>query len=248
MAPKPSGPSSQKSPPISPPTSPPQRPQNITSPPPSPPQNPTKARNSSVASASRREQYYTPYQPSSLRNSIVPEGSPTRNPQEGTPLYYDQRSGGNEREEHGNEDEWLAGDQQNNGESSFYNDPDPDENTGLLAVDGPKSPGQGTFPRRTFVRPGLHRNYDSFTSLMSDGGFGGGYPGAEGSVRSSEGVLAENLGDAVMDGILADGSGSKLSTTAWLRKKHGIKGKRTMCVHFSALRVALCPRLKLISV
>jgi hypothetical protein len=68
---------------------------------------------------------------------------------------------------------------------------------------------------------------------MTDDGFGGTYlvDGDPSRAGESEIVDSGMLGDAITDGILAAGDGSKMSTTKWLRKKHGIKGKRRMCVN-----------------
>src|ERR1700712_2770473 len=105
MSPKPSS-SSSKTPTTSPPSSPSQNPRRVSSPPPSPPQNPIKTRNPSVVSVGRREQGYTPYQPSNLRNSSIPEGSPTPSPQDRKTSYYGFSSGDQERDEDGIEEEW----------------------------------------------------------------------------------------------------------------------------------------------
>jgi hypothetical protein len=216
MSRKPSNDTGPKSPPLSPPTSPSQRAFRIYSPPTSPPQNPTtSSRTPSVISVGRREQYFTPNQPSNLRNSTVPEISPH----------------GSRERLYGDEDEWPSEETPRaHGKTSYYNDNDnADENTGLLGSPGKSS---GVNPRRTFVRPGLHRNYDSFTSYMTDDGFGGAYIIDGGPERTGESEIVDSgiLGDAITDGVLAAGDGNKMSTTKWLRKKHGIKGKRRMCV------------------
>jgi hypothetical protein len=230
MAPKPSDPPSPKtlpkSPQTSPPASPSQLPRRLSSPPPSP----TKPSRASSIASTRKDQYFAPLTPSNLRRSTIVESPVSSNPDEQffSPL---NRPTGKDREMSRDDSSQQRGQPEGASKKTpafnFEDVPESDENTRLLSVDSTAGHGNhGTFQsRRVMVRPGLHRNYDSFTSLMTDAGFGGSYPGEAESERGGESssLLTDSLPDA-----LHGETTNKMTTTQWLKKKYGIRGKRKM--------------------
>lgn len=82
-------------------------------------------------------------------------------------------------------------------------------------------------------RPGVHRNYGSFAgSIHSEESFGGAFPGLRGSPGDAPDETHALLGDAFTDGVMNNGSNSKMSTTRWLAERHGIKDKRMMYLKY----------------
>jgi hypothetical protein len=71
----------------------------------------------------------------------------------------------------------------------------------------------------------------TFQSDISEDGLGGPYPDGPGSNFNESADLAHGiLGDSIADGLLGGGDGSKMSTTNYLAKRHGIRARRKMFV------------------
>ncbi|KAI9824455.1 MAG: hypothetical protein M1832_001990 [Thelocarpon impressellum] len=94
----------------------------------------------------------------------------------------------------------------------------------------PAHPGpcdHGTLSPRP--RPRRGGSIRSFFSLDSRVGFGGRYAGSTRDGAPNSGTNAHGVfGDAIGDGILGPDDAAKMSTTAWLAKKHGVTNPRLM--------------------
>lgn len=89
--------------------------------------------------------------------------------------------------------------------------------------------GHGTFSPRPLSPTHSFRTYGSFSSQISQNGFGGPYPEGEGpSYGESADPTHGLLGDTVADGVLGGGNGHNMSTTDYLAKRHGVKNRRKM--------------------
>jgi hypothetical protein len=229
--------------------------QNPESPPPSPPPQkspplkPTGSRNSSFASQSRRGSH-APHYPSGLRRSIVPRESSS--PEDALVGPHDEVRGSDgkkpsmpEMDDDGirpsspNGAETGEYHHEHHAEQSFWN-PIPNIRSRLLGHDnwdaasgcGSENCGHGTFsPRPLSPRQGSVRTYGSFSSQISQAGFGGAYADGEGAAYGESADLTHGLlGDSVADGLLGGGNGNKMSTTDYLAQRHGIKSRRWMYV------------------
>jgi hypothetical protein len=167
-----------------------------------------------------------------LRNSTVAETSPAS--ASGESIFARFRLNSDSGKDRKPGEEWETEDPMASG---YDGSNEPHEETGLLTGNSTQS-GHGTLaPRRLLIKPGLHRNYDSFTSYMTDQGFGGAYPGdGDGEGDTETDVEAEREGDESSSSLLADilpsrlagENGKRMTTTRYLRKKYGIRGKRLM--------------------
>jgi hypothetical protein len=90
--------------------------------------------------------------------------------------------------------------------------------------------GHGTLsPRPLSPTQGSYMTYGSFSSSVSQQGFGGAYTEGDGpEYGESADVTHGLLGDTVADGLLGGGTGNKMSTTDHLARRHGIKIRRRM--------------------
>lgn len=91
---------------------------------------------------------------------------------------------------------------------------------------GSENCAHGTYsPRPLSPRQGSYMSYGSFDS--SQKGFGGTYEGVNNGGEDVD-LTHSLLGDAIADGVMGGGHGPKMSTTDWLAKKNGVRGRRMM--------------------
>lgn len=82
--------------------------------------------------------------------------------------------------------------------------------------------GHGTFS------PHVDSLMSGASSISSGNGFGGRYSGGINEEGGPSSAAHRWLGDAFTDGVMGGGRDSKMSTTKWLAKKHGLKNRKTM--------------------
>jgi hypothetical protein len=201
---------SQNTPPSSPPVSPPTRAVTV-SPRVSPPNSPRVRHPSN----SRRDQFYAPSHPSNLRQSSVPDITPTASPDIDfqTPFF--------ERQQHG--DGNVGSSHKGHRHVGHYDDEQdqdiPTESTALLS--GPHD--FNAFNDR--LRPRMSRRYDSFSGDPQDSDMLSAYNGDGESIRSMsmDGPMAEGI-ESVM-GIVESES---IAASKRIAAKYGIHGKKRM--------------------
>lgn len=229
----------------------PAKPEDATdSPPPSPPaplSPPSRPRGSSRhgSSASQssigRREHHAPLNPSSLRRSVVASTSPETsiarhgNAEGKRPSMVDTgkeetgiqsaSAGGagtfmDDSEQVAEPPQWRAN------ELSARTRLLGDEHWDAASGCGSENCAHGTYsPRPISSRQGSYMSYGSFDS--SQKGFGGTYRG--GNMDGEDGDPTHSLlGDAIADGVMGGGHGSKMSTTDWLARKHGVRSRRMM--------------------
>jgi hypothetical protein len=227
------------------PSSPPPSP-----PPKSPPSRPAgSGRHVSLSAAARRGDH-APANPSGLRRSIVPQEStspeddnkPDRagngNADGKRPTAPDFEEGGIiPPQDQADTDEYPA--DQYAEPSAFWNH-EHGLRARLLGQDnwdaasgcGSEYCRHGTLsPRPLSPTRGSYGTYGSFSSSVSQQGFGGAYTDGDGpefgdSADATHGLL----GDTIADGLLGGGTGNKMSTTDYLARRHGIRVRRRMSV------------------
>lgn len=220
----------------SPPSSPP-----APSSPPSRPRGSSRHGSSASQGSIGRREPHAPLNPSSLRRSVVASTSPeittTRN---GNAPGKRPSMADTGKEEAGIQPTSAGGAATGlDGTGQLAEPPEWQDNelsarTRLLGDDhwdaasgwGSENYAHGTYSPRPFSpRQGSCTSYGSFDS--SQKGFGGTYDG--GNIDGEDVDPTHSLlGDAVADGVLGGGHGSKMSTTDWLAKKHGVRSRRMM--------------------
>ncbi|RDI82730.1 hypothetical protein Vi05172_g7282 [Venturia inaequalis] len=228
----------------------PAKPEDATdSPPSSPPaplSPPSKSRGSSRhgSSASQgsigRREPHAPLNPSSLRRSVVASTSPettfTRhgNAQGKRPSMADSGKGETGTRPTSAEEAATAMDESEQlAEPPQWRGNELSAKTRLLGDEqwvAASGYGYENYsPRPVSTRQGSYMSYRSFDAAQK--GFGVTYGGGD---MDGEDVdpTQSLLGDAIADGVMEGGHGSKMSSTEWLARKHGVRSRRMMYVSY----------------
>jgi hypothetical protein len=194
--------------------------QNNT-PPGSPPVSPPNSPRARYPSNTRRDQFYTPSQPSNLRQSSVPEITPTESPdiEFQTPFF------GRQEEEPYTIDGNVGSSYKGHRHGRRYDDEQdqviPTESTALLS--GPND--FSGFNNR--LRPQTSRRYDSFSGDAPDSDVHSAYNGDGESIRSMlmDGPMAEAI-----ESVMGVAESESIAASKRIAAKYGIHGKKRMYV------------------
>lgn len=202
---------------------------------------PSRPRHSSRAASvtSVQSQHHAPNVSSGLRQSHTPSSIPSAGPSLGEDISREDHVGPRDEEEPHFTDRGIrpsmphlsssrAEGRGRDARGDFRLPFAPDTRTRLLDSDnwdaatgcGESDCQHGMYSPR-YHSP--HKSYGSIGSEASRDGFGGRMPDVQ------EDALHATMGDTVADGLLG-GRGSKMSTTEYLAKRHGVRNSRLMCV------------------
>lgn len=203
-----------------------------------PPTRPQRARNESVTSV--RSQTHTPAVSSGLRQSHTPSSIPSPPGQSmGSNIsrqdHSEPNGDGDSAARRGSRPSAprISSTQTDGGardtRADFRSPFAPDARTRLLDAEnwdaatgcGESDCQHGVYSPRHHSPHRSVKSYGSIGSEASRDGFGGRMPGVE------EDMLHQTMGDTVADGLLG-GRGSRMSTTKYLAKRHGVKNSRLM--------------------